>query len=389
MLAVKRLVKERSPRLFKALDRINKLLLELKRECEGWRLLPDAAHLAAALSGLFSEMEKFMEDHREFEGRDTVLDFYFAVRSFLTIYERVDERYRIYTELQESGEFRIRLFCVNPIRNIGECLEQGVSTVFFSATLLPIRYYRELLSNDEEDYTVYVNSPFSQERRILLTASDVTSRYTRRNEKEYRKILEYIYQLTEARKGNYIVFFPSYQYMMQVYGLAEADLKEKRDLNLTILLQNNRMTEREREEFLAEFEMEREESLAAFCVMGGLFSEGIDLKEERLIGAVIVGTGLPMVCTEQEILRGYFEEKEKDGFAFAYQYPGMNKVMQAAGRVIRTAGDKGVILLLDDRFLRRDYQELFPREWNDAKMVTLRTLRPQLENFWSRFPEAP
>ena len=149
------------------------------------------------------------------------------------------------------------------------------------------------------------------------------------------------------------------------------------------------MTEREREEFLAEFEMEREESLAAFCVMGGLFSEGIDLKEERLIGAVIVGTGLPMVCTEQEILRGYFEEKEKDGFAFAYQYPGMNKVMQAAGRVIRTAGDKGVILLLDDRFLRRDYQELFPREWNDAKMVTLRTLRPQLENFWSRFPEAP
>lgn len=389
VLAVKRLVKERSPRLFKALDRINKLLLELKRECEGWRLLPDAAHLAAALSGLFSEMEKFMEDHREFEGRDTVLDFYFAVRSFLTIYERVDEHYRIYTELQESGEFRIRLFCVNPIRNIGECLDQGVSTVFFSATLLPIRYYRELLSNDEEDYTVYVNSPFSQERRILLTASDVTSRYTRRNEKEYRKILEYIYQLTEARKGNYIVFFPSYQYMMQVYGLAEADLKEKRDLNLTILLQNNRMTEREREEFLAEFEMEREESLAAFCVMGGLFSEGIDLKEERLIGAVIVGTGLPMVCTEQEILRGYFEEKEKDGFAFAYQYPGMNKVMQAAGRVIRTAGDKGVILLLDDRFLRRDYQELFPREWNDAKMVTLRTLRPQLENFWSRFPEAP
>ena len=158
----------------------------------------------------------------------------------------------------------------------------------------------------------------------------MTSRYTRRNEKEYRKILEYIYQLTEARKGNYIVFFPSYQYMMQVYGLAEADLKEKRDLNLTILLQNNRMTEREREEFLAEFEMEREESLAAFCVMGGLFSEGIDLKEERLIGAVIVGTGLPMVCTEQEILRGYFEKKEKDGFAFAYQYPGMNKVMQAA-----------------------------------------------------------
>lgn len=389
VLAVKRLMKERSPKLAKHLERVNKLLLELKRECEGWQLLPDAAHLAAALTGLFSEMEKFMDDHREFEGRDTVLDFYFAVRNFLNIYDRVDEHYRIYTELLSSGEFMIRLFCVNPIRNIGECLAQGVSTVFFSATLLPIRYYRELLSNDEEDYTVYVNSPFSQEKRLLLTASDVTSRYTRRNENEYQKILEYVCQLTEEKKGNYIVFFPSYQYMMQVYELAERDLLRSRGKNLTILLQNNRMTEREREEFLAEFEKEREGSLAAFCVMGGLFSEGIDLKEERLIGAVIVGTGLPMVCTEQEILKGYFEENEKDGFAFAYQYPGMNKVMQAAGRVIRTAEDKGVILLLDDRFLRREYRNLFPREWNDAEHVTLRTLRPKLREFWNRFPEDP
>ena len=147
------------------------------------------------------------------------------------------------------------------------------------------------------------------------------------------------------------------------------------------------MTESEREEFLAEFEKEREQSLVAFCVMGGLFSEGIDLKEERLIGAVIVGTGLPMVCTEQEILKGYFEETESDGFAFAYQYPGMNKVMQAAGRVIRTAADKGVILLLDDRFLRREYRELFPREWADVSNVTLPMLPQKLWEFWNRFPE--
>lgn len=277
----------------------------------------------------------------------------------------------------------LRLFCVNPIRNLGECFSQGVSTIFFSATLLPLRYYRELLSNAEEDYTVYVNSPFLRENRLLLTASDVTSRYTRRNEREYQKVLNYVLLMTEAKKGNYIVFFPSYQYMLQVYNVW---IREERE-DVTVLVQHNRMTESEREEFLSEFERERENSLVAFCVMGGLFSEGIDLKEERLIGAVIVGTGLPMVCTEQEILKEYFEETEEDGFAFAYQYPGMNKVLQAAGRVIRTAADKGVILLLDDRFLKRDYRELFPREWEDAREITLRTLPQKLQEFWSRFPE--
>lgn len=379
VLEVKRLLKDHNLRLARYLDRVNKILLELKRECEVYQILPDAAHLVVALTSLFSELEKFLDENREIPGRDVILDFYFCVRSFLNIYERVDEHYRIYTELLENGSFRVRLFCVNPIRNIGECLAQGGSTIFFSATLLPLRYYRQLLSNEEEDYTVYVNSPFPQENRLLLTASDVTSRYTRRNESEYRKVLEYIYAAAESRKGNYIVFFPSYQYMNRVLELAEPDKH-----GLTVIAQESRMSDEEREAFLEEFEMQRDTSLAAFCVMGGLFSEGIDLKEERLIGVIVVGTGLPMVCTEQEILKNYFDEENQEGFAFSYQYPGMNKVMQAAGRVIRTATDRGIILLLDDRFLRRDYRELFPREWEDAERVTLRTLRRELQAFWDR-----
>lgn len=377
VLAVKRLVKERSLKLSRLLDRVNKILLELKRECTDWMLLPDAAHLTLALTGLFSELEKFLDEHREMAERETVLDFYFAVRNFLNIYERVDNHYRIYTELLENGSFQIRLFCVNPIRNIGECLEQGSSTVFFSATLLPLPYYRQLLSNGEEDYTVYVNSPFSRENRLLLAATDVTSRYTRRNENEYRKVLHYLYAAVEAKKGNYIVFFPSYQYMNCVRGLAEPEKH-----GLTLLVQESRMTEAEREEFLAEFEAEREDSLAAFCVMGGLFSEGIDLREERLIGVIVVGTGLPMVCTEQTVLKDYFDESEQAGFAFAYQYPGMNKVLQAAGRVIRTAEDQGMILLLDDRFWQPDYRSLFPREWDDVKRVNLNTVQKELTAFW-------
>lgn len=379
VLAVKRLLKDKSDRLCRQLDRVNKILLEMKRCCEGMTLLPEADHLVTALTSLFSVLEKFMEDYKGNTNREELLDFYFTVRSFLNIYERVDEHYRIYTELTEKGDFLIKLLCVNPITHIGECLAQGNSTVFFSATLLPIRYYRQLLSNDEEDYTVYVNSPFPQQHRLLLAAADVTSRYTRRNSLEYRKILDYICCAAKVKKGNYMVFFPSYQYMNRVLELAGDE--EKKDS--VWLVQGNRMTDQEREEFLKEFDKEREQSLIACCVMGGLFSEGIDLKEERLIGAIIVGTGLPMVCPEQEILKDYFDGEEGDGFAFSYQYPGMNKVMQAAGRVIRTASDRGIILLLDDRFLRSDYRGLFPREWSDCRRVTLKTLEQELRAFWS------
>ncbi len=383
VLEVKKLIKENSPRLARQLERANRSLLELKRECSGYQILPDVVHIVSVLQGVYSELERYLENCREGADRERVLEFYFAVRHFLDIYDRTDENYRIYTELTENGEFMLRLFCINPIRNIGECLEQGSSTVFFSATLLPLPYYRKLLSNNAEDYTVYVNSPFLQENRLILAAGDVTSRYKKRNEDEYRKILAYIRIAAHAKKGNYIVFFPSYQYMNTVYDLFE---REYQDGKLTVIVQKNGMTEEDRDNFLREFEKSREESLAAFCVMGGLFSEGIDLKEERLIGAVLVGTGLPMVCTEQEILRQYFEETDQAGFAYAYQYPGMNKVLQAAGRVIRTAFDRGIILLLDNRFLFSDYRQLFPREWNDVKRVTMGTLEQELSRFWSRFP---
>lgn len=378
VLLAKKLVKGRSERLATQLERLNKALLEMKRECETCLILDDAAHIVMILTALFEIFEKFMDEYKEFEGREQVLDFYFEVRRFLGIYERVDEHYRIYADFLDNGDFCLKLLCVNPIVNIKECLDQGNSTVFFSATMLPIRYYRELLSNEPEDYAVYVDSPFDREKRLLMAATDVTSRYTRRNESEYRKILRYIYEMAEAKKGNYIVFFPSYQYMAQVY-----ELMEEENPGITCAAQSPRMTDAEREEFLLEFEQERETSFVAFCVMGGLFSEGIDLKQDKLIGVAIVGTGLPMVCTEQEILRGYFDETGQDGYAFAYRYPGMNKVLQAAGRVIRTVYDTGVILLLDDRFLSRDYQELFPREWNDYKKVTLRNVRQQLNTFWN------
>lgn len=377
-LEVKRIIKGKSPRLERQLDRCNKLLLSMKRECGDWQLLEDVTGLAAGIMTAFSYMETFMEEFPEFPERETVLDFYFCLRDFLNVYEELDGHYRIYEENREDGSFLVRLFCVDPSRLLSRCMDQGASTILFSATLLPVRYYKTLLSGNQEDYAVYVNSPFPEENRLLMVAEDVSSRYTRRSPSEYRKVADYIRIVTQSRPGNYMVFFPSYQYMGEI-----EEILEEEPLKADLLVQGQGMGEAEKTEFLEEFEKERSHSLAAFCVMGGVFSEGIDLKEERLIGVIVVGTGLPMVCAEQEVLKGYFDETEEKGFDFSYQYPGMNKVLQAAGRVIRTPGDRGVILLLDDRFLRRDHLELFPREWERFQVVNRGNAARCLEDFWN------
>ena len=374
-LEVKRIIKGKSPRLERQLDRCNKLLLSMKRECGDWQLLEDVTGLAAGIMTAFSYMETFMEEFPEFPERETVLDFYFCLRDFLNVYEELDGHYRIYEENREDGSFLVRLFCVDPSRLLSRCMDQGASTILFSATLLPVRYYKTLLSGNQEDYAVYVNSPFPEENRLLMVAEDVSSRYTRRSPSEYRKVADYIRIVTQSRPGNYMVFFPSYQYMGEI-----EEILEEEPLKADLLVQGQGMGEAEKAEFLEEFEKERSHSLAAFCVMGGVFSEGIDLKEERLI---VVGTGLPMVCVEQEVLKGYFDETEEKGFDFSYQYPGMNKVLQAAGRVIRTPEDRGVILLLDDRFLRRDHLELFPREWEHFQVVNRGNAARCLEDFWN------
>ena len=173
-------------------------------------------------------------------------------------------------------------------------------------------------------------------------------------------------------------FFPSYQLLSQVYE----EFVKIAPAHVTFIRQESGMGEGQREDFLKAFEEENEGSMAAFCVLGGIFGEGIDLKEERLIGAVIVGTGLPQIGHEREILKNYFQEKNGEGFDYAYRFAGMNKVLQAAGRVIRTAEDKGVIVLLDERFLEGSYLRLFPREWEDFKVCTLRDAGERVAEFW-------
>lgn len=383
-LDLKRAVKPYNKKLERLLEKGNRLLLEYKRECDRCQVLESLGAFPIALLNLMGELEKFLSDLNSGELRNQVLEFYFKVRDFLNIYDLLDENYVIYSRHDQEGNFFIKLFCVNPAVNLQSCLDKGNSAIFFSATLLPMPYYQKLLSTHEDDYSMYARSPFPQEHRFLALARDVSSRYRRRTEGEFQRIACYISSVVSGRKGNYMVFFPSYKLLGDVWEIyQEKYLKEGQHC----LLQTPSMDEAAREAFLKTFEAEREETVIGFCIMGGIFSEGIDLAGERLVGAVIVGTGLPQVGDEREILKAYYDRKGEAGFDYAYRFPGMNKVLQAAGRVIRTVEDKGVLLLLDDRFLNREYQGLFPVEWESRNSCTLDTVGNQLQKFWKSWSQ--
>ena len=434
-LEMKKLVKQYSRKLVNALENCNKALLSLKRECDDLKKydLLETETLVLRLMRLTGVIEEFLQNDdnpgedkniHAFqppmppEDRERLLNFYFQIREFQNIYELADDHYLAYGDYTPDYAFCLHLKCMDPAQNLDTYLNKCRCSVFFSATLLPIHYYKEQLASREDDYAIYAPSPFSVENRLLLLANDVSTKYTRRGPSMYRRIADYILSFVQARVGNYLIFFPSYkmledirEYLLENDSVRNADFstsvsedsktntehtidttntdekittEDAYDKKPDILLhsQSSSMTEEERELFLSHFQDTKKDTTLGLCVMGGIFSEGIDLTADRLIGAVIVGTGLPMVCTENELYREYFEQKKHNGFSYAYQYPGMNKVLQAAGRVIRTAEDTGAILLLDERFLQTGYQALFPKEWFPHEVISLETMSEKLRSFW-------
>lgn len=380
-LKIKNLVKKEDVKLSARLEACNRQLLALKRECENYQVLNSVSHIYMKLLSLTGELERYLEEHNREETRKEVLEFYFQIRMFMNVCDRLDENYIIYSELTGNGQFKLCLFCVNPAVNLQEFLDKGNSTIFFSATLLPIHYYKKLLSTGKEDYAVYAQSPFDPGKRLLLIGNDVSTKYTRRGEDMYMRYAEYLLQMAKAKAGNYIAFFPSYRFMEAVYEKFTSLADENTDVEYVI--QSPHMSEEAREIFLENFEESRQSGLMGFCVMGGIFSEGIDLAQDKLIGAVIIGTGLPQICRERELLKDYFNGHGVRGFDYAYLYPGMNKVLQSAGRVIRTDEDRGVILLLDDRFCDARCREIFPREWKNIGMCNIKNVEEKMREFWS------
>lgn len=444
-LAAKKLLKpyqekhdRRAERVIRHLEKCNRILLGYKRECENYVVYENIGTLIFALTRLAADLDEYLQKSPDFPERREVNEFYLNLRNFMNIYELVDEHYVVYSEHEEDGRFKLKFYCVDPSLNLQERIDKGNATIFFSATLLPIQYYKSLLSTRRDNYAVYAQTAFSEEQRLLLFGNDVSSKYTRRGRAEYERIALYIEKTARAKQGNYMVFFPSYRMMQEVYEVfleggetdemrpqeyfpegaenaeivehpEEAEIAEHPEEAeiaehpndaenpgdaepcLWCMMQQTGMREAEREAFLQAFSGEaskrRGGSLVAFCVLGGIFGEGIDLKKEQLIGAVIVGTGLPQISNEREILMRYYDERAGAGFDYAYRFPGMNKVLQAAGRVIRTTEDVGVIELLDERFLKSDYRGLFPREWEQRRICNVNEVEQMLAEFWERRQE--
>ncbi|MGZ8941117.1 MAG: ATP-dependent DNA helicase, partial [Limisphaerales bacterium] len=312
--------------------KLTKLLKEFVEEAEGWLAQNETANFKEAL-----------------------LDFYFKTLAFVRTAELYDERY---VTCYDPEAERIKLFCVDPSTLIREVLDRIGSAVFFSATLNPIDYFRESLGGRLTDPAMKLTSPFASENLLIMVQDRIATTLRDRNN-SVEIVAESIGTLVGSRQGNYLVYFPSYDYMTRVLESFRMRFPE-----IGAVAQKAGMTEDEREDFLRKFVTDPEEPMVAFAVLGGIFGEGIDLVGERLIGVVVVGIGLPQICLERDLIREYWQQAGRSGFDYAYTFPGMNRVLQAVGRLIRCESDRGVVLLIDERFGRQSQRELFPSWWN-------------------------
>jgi Rad3-related DNA helicase len=376
-----------SAALRSALGSVNQYLLLLRKELEGESRRSRAIRLQD--TDLDERMLAFItaagewltqERYHAHPLQPELLELYFDALSFVRAAESYNACYCCIQEVSGS-EVSVTYFCLDPSEAIKACLVRARATVMFSATLTPLPYYREILGGSRDDDILSLLSPFDRERLLLTAHTGISTKYQDR-EASVEPISDAIYVSVSKRKGNYLVFFPSYTYMRSVY----AALHEQHP-GLRIAVQQSSMDEGERAAFLEQFDAENAETLVGFCVLGGIFSEGIDLKGERLIGCVIVGVGLPMVSLRQNLIRDYYDSLNGSGFDYAYVFPGMNKVLQAAGRIIRSESDWGLAVLIDSRFGFEKYRALFPEHWSHIKTVSSVAELAQLVDGFKNFPE--
>ena len=382
-LELRRLVKKDIPQVYKILGQINTRLVELRKECEqegkplAREKYPD--DLVPDLRRFTRAAEKWLARNIKTSYREEILTLYFEVNWFLKVIDFYGGNYAACME-EVGDDFRVKLFCLDPSQLLAEAFMRCRSVVFFSATLSPLDYFRQVLGCDPAAKEVRLPSSFPRENLCLPMMDRISTLYKYRQQTKMA-VARAIDLMVKQRTGNYLVFFPSYQYMKMVYELFNI-------MNpfMEILVQAPGMTEAERDKFLGKFSQEnlvKGKTLVGFAVMGGIFGEGIDLVGDRLSGAVIVGVGLPGISLERELIKEYFATLQGTGFEYAYLYPGMNRVFQAAGRVIRTAEDRGVVLLIDHRFSTHQYHSLFPHHWQPIRVRDERCLEEILKKFYN------
>lgn len=304
----------------------------------------------------------------------TLVDVFFEALDYLRTLEQYDETYRTLIDPNPENA-RLKLWCYNAAPYLSECLSRVRSGVLFSATLSPMHYYFNALGlSKQSSHMLDLPSPFPPENLLALQL-DLSTRFTQR-EQTAGQIAAAILAMCRAKVGNYLACFPSHAYLNQVRLLLESAG------DVRILSQRANMSEAERTRFLAQFKEGQSRSMLALIAMGGVFSEGIDLPGELLSGAAIVGIGMPGIGFEREMLRQLADEFDDEGYLYAYIYPGIERVLQAAGRVIRTETDMGVVLLLDDRYQVPEIQALLPAHWQVESAANHREACALLGQFW-------
>ncbi len=380
-LELKKQLGKQHKKLARSLTKINSALVQFRKMCEvdGFIVKKEAMEDFNGLLFRFIEVcKEWLQENSFSEVEPEVLKLYLDCRRYIKIAEFYDERYVTFIKAYDR-EVVIKQLCLNPTYLLNQAMQRGKASVLFSATLSPISYYTEILGGDEETKIYSLPSPFAQENAKLLITEFISTKYHQR-QASLDPIADAIFTMINGKKGNYLIFFPSYQYMNEAY-----EVFHEKYPHVETIIQTNYMDEQEREGFIEKFQADNSTSLAGFCVLGGIFSEGIDLKGDRLIGAAIVGVGLPQLDTERNILKDYYQGENRMGYQFAYQFPGMNKVLQAAGRVIRGERDKGVVLLIDDRFTSASYQYLYPEHWNHRRVVkNMGELDNEVKDFWQK-----
>jgi DNA excision repair protein ERCC-2 len=377
-LDLRRSVKGALPPIYRSLGKINTWMLETRKRAEAAgaptaeRSAPE--ELYPLLRDFMAAAEKWLEKNVKTPFREELLERYFEAGGFLRVAEQFDESYAACYEAFPKN-LRVRLFCIDPARQIGDALNRCRSAVFFSATLTPIDYFQTMLASESAE-ALALPSPFPAENLAVFVA-DRLSTYYRHRERTKPEIARILSSLVRPHRGNYLLFFPSYQYMRMVLEMFRSASPD-----IDVIVQEPGMGERQREEFLARFETDNARTLVGFAVMGGIFGEGIDLVGTRLSGAAVVGVGLPAVGLERELIREYFAARLEQGFEYAYMYPGINRVLQAAGRVIRTETDRGVVLLIDQRYGSEHYRALLPGHWSPARIRDQAEFAVDLSGFW-------
>lgn len=379
VLNLRRKLKGALPGLFRGLGKLNSWMVRARREVPGSRdslaRQECPVDLCRVLRKCASAAEQWLSRNERTVFREDLLDVYFEFRRFLSTAERYDDGYAT-CYARDEKEFRVTLFCIDPSAHLRNVLQRCGAAVFLSATLTPVVYFKRLFGCREDARTVFLPSPFPRGNLRVLIAGRISALY-RYREFTKHEVARMISVLIDQKKGNYLIFFPSYEYMRMVH---EA-FRERRP-RARIIMQRTNMSEKDRDDFLEFFNEDGDCGVTGFVVMGGFFAESIDLAGERLAGAAIIGVGFPKISFERELVREYFDRVDGSGYAFAYQVPGMIKVLQAAGRVIRSEEDRGVVLLIDTRYTEPPYRTMLPEDWRPAFVLNAQQAGSVLEEFW-------